>query len=601
MIRKLGRLLPYLREQRGLLAIIVLLTMMASAITVAQPWPLKVLVDHALGDAAAPNWMTHSLSAVGLQPSSKLLLLIAAAATLLIFIASSAFDVALSWAWMAAGQGMVYSLAGDVFARLERLSLGYHRRHSVGESLDRLTFDTWSVYTITSQVLVSPFQRMATMVCIGWVACQMDAGLTVITFAVTPLVAAAVAYFGPRLKRRAKRGREAQSRIARFVHQTVTSMPLVQAFSAEPRNQAKFNALAEDAIATNRSGVLVNKSFNLITGLATTASIAVVMYAGSQRVLAGSFSIGTLLVFLAYTRILQDATSQLLLAYAKLKTAEASVDRLVELLDADDEVRQSPTAVPPPHLPGRRGAEVRFENVTFGYEPARPVLHDISLTLLPGECVAVVGPTGAGKTTLAAMIPRFFDPWQGRILLNGIELRDLQLDGLRAQIALVMQDCSLLPLTVWENIALGRSQASRDEIMLAARAAHADEFIRALPQGYDTILGQRGSTLSGGQKQRLAIARALVADTPVVIMDEPTSALDVQTERETIDALEGLIAGRTTIVIAHRFSTIRRADRVVVLEQGRIVEQGVPQDLLLGDTRFARLHSLQYAPMKVGA
>jgi ATP-binding cassette subfamily B protein/subfamily B ATP-binding cassette protein MsbA len=601
MMRKLVRLLPYLRQQRLLLAMIVVLTITASAITVAQPWPMKVLVDYALGDAAVPDWIRQGFSATGLQPSSQLLLLIASAATLLIFIVSSSLDVALSWAWMAAGQGMVYSLAGDVFARLQRLSLSYHRQHRVGESLDRLTFDTWSVYTITSQVLVSPFQRLTTMVCIGWVMCQMDAWLTAITFAVTPLLAAAVAYFGPRLKHRAKRGREARSKIARFVHQTVTSMPLVQAFSSETRNQAQFNALADDAVAASRAGVLVNKSFGLITGLATTVSIAVAMYAGSQRVLAGSFSIGTLLVFLAYTRILQDASSELLLAYGKLKTAEASLDRLLELLDADEEVRQSPTAIPPPQLPAERGAEIRFEHVTFGYQPQRAVLQDISLTLRSGECVALVGPTGAGKTTLAAMIPRFFDPWEGSILLNGVELPDLQLEGLRQQIALVMQDCSLLPLSVWENIALGRPQASSDEIVAAAHAAHADDFIRALPQGYDSVLGQRGSTLSGGQKQRLAIARALVADAPIIIMDEPTSALDVQTELQTIDAVDRLIKGRTTLIIAHRLSTIRRADRVVMLEAGRIVEQGAPSDLLLGDTCFARLHALQYAPMKVGA
>lgn len=601
MIRKLLRLLPYLREQRSLLVTIVVLTVTASAITVAQPWPMKILVDYALGDMAAPSWITGGLDSVGLSSSGWSLVLVAAAVTLAVFIVGSALDVALSWAWMAAGQGMVYSLAGDVFARLERLSLGYHRRHSVGESLDRLTFDTWSVYTITSQVLVSPLQRLTTIACIGWVAYQMDVWLTLTTFAVTPLLALSVVYFGPRLKRRAKRNREAQARIARFVHQTVTSMPLVQAFCAAPRNQATFHSLAEDAVAATRSGVLVNKSFSLINGLATTASIAIVTYAGSQRVLAGSFSIGTLLVFLAYTRTLQDASSQLLLAYGKLKTAEASLDRLLELLDAQDVVQQSPTAVPPPSLPGRRGAEIRFENVTFGYEPKRPVLRDISLTVLPGECIALVGPTGAGKTTLAAMIPRFFDPWQGRVLLNGLDLRDLQLNGLRQQAALVMQDCSLLPLTVWENIALGRPEASCDEIVAAARAAHADEFIRALPNGYDTVLGQRGSTLSGGQRQRLAIARALVTDAPIILMDEPTSALDVQTEMMTIGAVERLIEGRTTIIIAHRLSTIRRAHKVVVLDEGRIVEQGTPQNLLLGDTRFARLHALQYAPIKVGA
>lgn len=598
MIRKLARLLPYLRQQRTLFVWILAMTMTAAAITVAQPWPMKLLVDHALGDAAVPQLLGRAMEALRLTASSWTLVLLAAAATLAIFVVSSTLDVALSWAWMAAGQGMVFKLAEDVFSRLQRLSLSYHRRHSVGESLDRLTFDTWCVYTIAADVLVSPFQRLATVICIGCVAFQMDAWLTAITFAVTPLLAASVWYFGPRLKSRAKRNREAQARITRFVHQTVTSMPLVQAFNAEARNQSTYNSLARDAVAASQRGVLVNKSYGLINGLATTASISVVMFAGSQRVLAGAFSVGSLLVFLAYTRMLQDASSQLLLAYGKIKTSEASLDRLLELLDADELVHESASPVPAPRS-GQGGADIRFENVTFGYEPSRPVLRDISLQVRPGERIALVGATGAGKSTLASMIPRFFDPWEGRVLLNGVDLRELQLDSLRQQTALAMQDCSLLPLSVWNNIALGRAAATREEIVASARAAHADEFIRALPQGYDTVLGERGSTLSGGQKQRLAVARALIADVPVVILDEPTSALDMETEAKLVDAVEGLTAGRTTIIIAHRLSTIRRAGRVVVLEAGRIVEQGPPEDLLKDDTRFARLYAMQQDLTKV--
>jgi ATP-binding cassette subfamily B protein/subfamily B ATP-binding cassette protein MsbA len=263
------------------------------------------------------------------------------------------------------------------------------------------------------------------------------------------------------------------------------------------------------------------------------------------------------------------------------------------VLEVDELVRDSPAARPlPARRPGERG-HLRFEGVSFGYEPGRPVLREVSLEVRPGDTVALVGATGAGKSTLASLIPRFYDPWEGRLTFDGVDLRELELSSLRAQVALVLQEPFLLPLSVAENIAYGRPRAGRAEIEAAAAAAQADEFICQLPAGYDTVIGERGATLSGGQKQRLAIARALLRDSAVLILDEPTSALDARTEAELLEALERLMEGRTTIIIAHRLSTIRRADRIVVLEAGRVVESGAPQELLARAGFYRRLHELQ--------
>jgi ATP-binding cassette subfamily B protein/subfamily B ATP-binding cassette protein MsbA len=307
--------------------------------------------------------------------------------------------------------------------------------------------------------------------------------------------------------------------------------------------------------------------------------------------LTGALSLGSLLVFLAYLRTMQGAAQGLLGTYTRLKSAEAGADRVLEVLETQERVREAAGARP---LPAVRG-HVRLEAVTFGYEPGRPVLHAISLEAHPGETVALVGPTGAGKSTLVSLLPRFFDPWEGQVRLDGIDLRQLPLAHLRAQIALVLQEPFLLPLSVAENIAYGRPGASPAQIAAAAAAANAASFIERLPQGYDTVIGERGATLSGGERQRLAIARALLKDAPVLILDEPTSALDAGTEALLLEALARLMAGRTTFIIAHRLSNIRDADRIVVLDQGAVVEAGTHQELLAADGLYQRLHSLQFA------
>jgi ATP-binding cassette subfamily B protein/subfamily B ATP-binding cassette protein MsbA len=588
------RLMPYIRRQWRALAVILLLTIVAAVVTALMPWPLKILVDYALGDAGVPPIIRSSLDDFSLSPSPLLLIMAAGVASLGLFVVNSALEVSLTWYWSAAGQRMVYDLAEDLFRRLQRLSLLFHSTHPVGDSLSRLTGDTWSVFSVAQALLITPAQSLFTLLTVGLIAWQMDPVLTLLSLIFSPVLAISAVFFGNHLRRRARRNREAQSSLMAFVHQTLTALPVVQAFGTELRNRHRFQHLSRDAITRSQRSVLLRNSYGLINGLTMTAGAAIVLYAGGQRVISGTLSVGSLLVFVAYMQSMQRAIESLLNTYGNLKSAEASADRVLEVLDCDQEVRDIPGAVVLPAHRRSDAGRIRLEHVSFGYQPGRAVLHDINLEVQPGETIALVGPTGGGKTTLVSLIPRFFDPWQGRVMLDGKDIRDIELASLRKQVSLVLQDPFLLPLTAAENIAYGRPEASREEIMAAAAAANADEFIQQLPDGYDTPLGECGATLSGGQKQRLAIARALLKDATILILDEPTSALDAETEALLLQALERLMHGRTTFIIAHRLSTIRNADRILVLDKGSVAEIGTHQELIAANGRYAQFHALQH-------
>lgn len=595
MSSRYRRLLGYVLRQRRWLVAIFLLTLASSAAAALQPWPMKLLVDYALSDASVPEQLTRLLQALGLEATPRVLVVTAALCSVALYALTSALSVALSLCWSIGGQRMVYELAGDLFARLQRLSLLFHSRRSVGDSLSRLTGDSWCIYSVADGALMSPIQQLITlavMVCVGF---ALDPLLATLALTVAPFLAVTSKFFGKRLKQRSRLGREAKSRLMSFVHQTLGAVPLVQTFGTESRNTKKFNELAEDAVVLAQRGNLLGSGYGLANGLITTTGMAVVLYVGAVRVLSGAIPLGTLLVFLAYVRQMQSASGGLFKVFAQLKNAEASIDRIMEVMESDSIVHD-PVHPRPLAAPSQRG-HIRLEEVTFGYEPGDPVLRQITLEARPGQVVALVGATGAGKSTLVSLVPRFFDPWEGRITFDGVDLRELSLTDLRCQVSIVLQDPFLMPLSVADNIAYGRPDASREQVVQAAIEAQADEFIRRLPEGYDTVIGEQGATLSGGERQRLSIARALLRDTPVLILDEPTSALDTQTEALLIAAIERLMRGRTTFIIAHRLSTIRHADKIVVLEHGRLAEAGTHEDLLAAGGLYQRFYEHQFADL----
>jgi ATP-binding cassette subfamily B protein/subfamily B ATP-binding cassette protein MsbA len=596
-------LISYILAQWRWLAAILALTVLSSAAAALQPWPVKLLVDYALGNSGTPESVTAVLGAVGLSATPQSMVILAAFSSLVLFAVTSALGVGLSVSWSMAGQRMAYALAGDLFARLQRLSLRFHNRRSVGDSLSRIMEDTWCVAQLADTMLMAPIQQTITltaMICIGF---ALDPVLASLALAVAPLLALSSRYFGKRLKQRSKLGREAKSRLVSFVHQTFSAIPVVQTYGTQSRNTARFDELAADTVRVAQRGNLLASSYGLINGLVTTVGMALVLFVGGARVLSGAISLGTLLVFLAYVRQMQNSSGGLFDIFAKLKAAEASVERISEVLHSGEIVHDPAVPLCLPERPRGGRGHVRLEGITVGYEPGQPVLHNLTLEMLPGERIALVGPTGSGKTTLASLLPRFFDPWEGRVTLDGVDVRDVRLADLRSRISLVLQDPFLLPLSVADNIAYGSPQASRDEIIAAAAAAQADDFIRQLPEGYNTVVGERGATLSGGERQRITIARALLRDAPVLILDEPTSSLDARTEALLTAAFDRVMTGRTTLVIAHRLSTIRDADRIAVLDHGRLVELGSHDELLSLEGIYWRFHARQRAasPIKVVA
>jgi ATP-binding cassette subfamily B protein/subfamily B ATP-binding cassette protein MsbA len=473
MLRKFLRLTPYIAQQWRTLLAVLLMSCAMAAVTALQPWPMKILVDCTLEGAPLPAPLAEWLP----QSSPKALVFLAGVASLLLFGLTSALNVGLSCGWMAAGQGMVYRLAEDLFARLQRLSLLVHNRRSVGDSLDRLSTDTWCIYTVSDILVVGPAVQLLTAAGIIVAAWSLNPLLTLLTVTVAPAMIVVTRLFAPGLSRRAHLTRHAQAGLASFVHQALAAMPLVQAFSAEDRNNRTFDGLAQYATGISQRGVVLDKLCALANGLTKTLGAALVLYVGSLQVVSGALTVGGLLVFLAYLGSLHSALDRLFQNYAKLATAEANVDRLLEILDLDDPIRDRPHAVPVTMGVNKRQGTIEFDRVTFGYEPGSPVLEEIDLKVRPGETIALAGPTGAGKTTLVSLLPRFFDPWAGTVRLDGVDLRDLQLADLRKHIALVLQEPFLLPLTVAENIAYGRPNASREEIERAARKANAHEFI----------------------------------------------------------------------------------------------------------------------------
>lgn len=589
-MRRYSRLLRYAAPYRGRILALFAMTFVACAVGVLLPWPMKLVVDSVLGHAPLPGAVSATLRTLSIDSNPTSLLPVMVIAGLVLYLINALLDTARDWGWTSVGRRTVNDVASDLFAHLQRRALAYHSRHEVGDGISRVMVDSWCLYQLLHAVVFTSFQALLTIGAMIVLMAFLQPTLMLVAVAIVPLTVFASRLLGKKLRVAARDKREIETDIQSHLQQTLTGIATVQSFVQEQREHQRFRTLAAQAIAVQQRSTVLGSFGGLSSGLVTTLGAGVILWAGANFVADGKLSIGGLLVFLIYLNSLQAQTKILAGIYPAVQNIAASVDRVNVVLETQPDILEKIRAVP---LPAVRG-EVKFENVSAGYEADRPVLNDVSLEMKPGETIAIVGSAGAGKSTLASLIPRFLDPWSGRVLIDGHDVRDLQLNSLRSQIAVVLQEPFLLPFSVGENIAFGREGATHKEIEQAARLANAHDFIIRMSDGYDTILGERGTTLSGGERQRIALARAILKNAPILILDEPTSALDSETENQLLESLERLMKGRTTIIVAHRLSTIRNATRVIVLEAGRIVETGAPEELLSRNGAFARLHALQF-------
>jgi ATP-binding cassette subfamily B protein/subfamily B ATP-binding cassette protein MsbA len=568
-------------------------------LALVAPWPLKLIVDYVLPNKPLPPvvaWLTWLPAAA----TPRGLLLWLSAATVGLFLLRRVTSIAQSYVQAGTGSRMVYDLAGDVFLDLQRRSLLFHGRRQLGDLVRRVTADTSCVRELVLHVYLPLLTCAATICSTFFVMWQLSRPLAIFAVVLTLPLALIVRLFARPMTERKYKEWEVQGEIASLAEQTLTALPVVQAFGRENCENRRFHHLAGKTVQATLRSEMSQHQFRVSTGAVNTLAGAAVMTAGGIAVLQGRLSVGSLLVLVSYFAALYSPIETLAYLSEGFASAAAGARRVLELLDSHEfDIVDQPEATPLCATSVGRGITVRFSNVIFGYEPGRPVIHDVSLVARSGEILALVGSTGAGKSTLVSLLLRFFDPWQGSLYFNDRDFRSITLSSLREQIAIVPQQAFLLPLTIAENIAYARPEATREEIQAAAIAASADTFIQRLPQGYDTVIGERGATLSGGERQRLSIARAILKDAPILILDEPTSAVDAETEAGLMEALAYLMQGRTTFIIAHRLSTIRRANQILVIENGRCMECGKHDELLSLRGHYYQFHETQLAkPVK---
>jgi ATP-binding cassette subfamily B protein/subfamily B ATP-binding cassette protein MsbA len=569
------RVLAYYRPFSAQTALGLILSLAAIGLSLLRPWPFKIIVD----DILRPNSKMSMDDSVHLIPLLCLALVV-------IQLFWGLLNLASNYLFVKVGLQALLKLRTDLYAYLQSLSLKYHDARRSSDSSFRVAYDSQSIQTIYNKGFTNIFGSIITLIGTFVIMLRMDWQLALLSLAIVPLLFASIYFFARRIRTQSTSIQEQDSAMLAQAQEGLGAIRMVHAFGREDFEVSQFHHRAQESLQANLRLTLTNVNSALVIGTLIAVGTAAMYYIGSLHVIRGALTLGSLLVFSAYLLMLYQPLESLTYTAWAMEGATAGARRCFEVLDRADDVVDAPDAREITETAGALG----FENVSFGYG-SQPVLHDIDLSIAPNQIVAVVGGTGAGKSTLLSLVPRFYDPNSGTVTLDGHDLRTITKKSLRAQIAIVLQDTLLFSTTIRENIAYGRPDATDDEIREAARRAQADEFITRLPAGYDSPVGERGGHLSVGQRQRLGIARAFLKDAPILLLDEPTSALDPTTEAAIMETIKDLMSGRTTLIVTHRLATIHGVDRIVVLKDGRMVEEGTGAELVAKGGVYAKLYA----------
>jgi ABC-type multidrug transport system fused ATPase/permease subunit len=578
-----------LRPRRRTLAIMLAAMLVEMAMSLAAPWPLKSILDNVVGNHRPPQWIDWLLPMLGGE--SKMHIAEAAAiVTVLIAVVTGAAMYVASYFTESLSQCIGNDLRVRLYHHLQQLSLAYYDTTRVGTILSTLTSDVQTIQSFASASTLNIFTDTLTLAAMIVVMFWLRWDFALIALAVTPLLAIFVLRVNKAIRTAVKEVRTRQSDLLSTLQEGLQSIDVVQAFGREDLQEQQLRKVSMETVTAWLKARRVSSLLSPVVGLAIALCTGLVLWRGSLLILAGTMTAGALTVFLAYLAKFFQPVRDLAQMTNTIAQVSVGFQRVLAVCDADKVIPERPAPADPPRFRG----EIAFEQVGFGYDPAAPVLRDITFTISPGQMVGIVGPTGSGKSTAVSLIPRFRDADAGVIKIDGVDIRDYKLHGLRCQIGFVLQDTVLFRGTVRDNIAFGRPDATEDEIVAAAKRANADEFITRMPNGYDSLISDRGTTLSGGQRQRIGIARALIRDNPILVLDEPTAALDAESEELVIEAMQRLMKDRTVITIAHRLSTLRDADKIIVIKDGVVAEDGTHEELLERDGVYAQLHHLQF-------
>ena len=580
------RVFRYVKPFWGKAVASAVTTLLIAGIGLLAPWPLKILFDSVLGSHPLPAPVAPLLRPLA---GDRMLLLAAVviggfALTLL----TNTLKVLGSDVQTRLTQGMVLNFRSDLFQHAQRLSLAYHDRNRSGGLIYAINFQADNAAGLV-MVLQPLILSALTLIGIFWITFGINPQLALLSLVIVPFLYWSVGYYMTHIQERLRRVKGMEGESLSIIHEAISMMKVIVAFNRESYEHQKFRAQGEKAVDERVKVTVRQTAFSLFVNTVTAAGTALVLGFGVYQILRGRLTAGELLVVTAYIASIYSPLETLSTTVGSLQDRFTSLEIAFNLLDSAPEIQDAPDAVAIDGTDGR----VTFERVTFSYDGREPTLREISFDARPGQVVGVVGPTGAGKSTLVSLIPRFYDPQEGRVLLGGQDVRELTLASLRAQISIVLQEPLLFSGTIADNIRYARLEATDEEIVSAARAANAHDFVSRLPEGYRTVLGERGARLSGGERQRISVARAFLKDAPVLILDEPTSAIDSRTEAVILDALQRLLVGRTTFMIAHRLSTIRNADLILVMAGGRIVGRGTHDELMARDGLYRQLYQIQ--------